>query len=57
LIIKEYGKFTLICDICDKQVGGFDTWQEAVDYKKTADWMSKKVDGEYQDICGCREEN
>ena len=51
MITKEYGKQVLICDCCgDKAPERFNDFQDAIDYKK-ANWRSKKVNGEWQEIC------
>ena len=52
MITKEYGDYILSCDICggpaDKK---FDTFSEAVDYKKPNGWKVRKVNGEWKDTC------
>lgn len=45
MIEKEYGKFILYCDICGEAAGknrGFDSFYDAVDYKKRNGWSSEK---------------
>ncbi len=52
MIDKIKGKYYLICDICGeaaKEV--FSTFDEAVDYKVDSEWISRKQDGEWVDIC------
>jgi hypothetical protein len=52
MIERHYGKYTLICDVCCKEVDEeFDDFQDAVDYKKFADWRSKNINGEWVDVC------
>jgi len=52
MISKEYGKYTLICDICGLGVDEeFDIFQDAVDAKKDMGWKSKRTDGEWMDLC------
>lgn len=47
--------YTLICDICGEEEDGFDDFYEAVDGKKELDWISRKINGEWRDICqGCK---
>ena len=55
MISKEYGKFTLSCDICGVAADDdYETLQDAVDAKKDTGWQSKKIDGEWVDLCpGC----
>jgi hypothetical protein len=56
-MIRESGKdgYTLSCDYCgDAADGLFDTFQEAVDYKKdiTNGWRSlKDKDGVWNELC------
>jgi len=41
----------LICDYCRKEIGGFQDFYDAVDYKKEHDWKSIKVLDEWTDVC------
>ena len=51
-IQKEYGYEILTCDICIEPVEhAFDTWDEAIDYKKEHGWKAKKDDNEWIDVC------
>ena len=47
---SNYG-YKLICDICGYEADGFDTVDEAVEYKKENGWKSEKYRGEWEDIC------
>lgn len=52
MISKEYGKYTLICDICGAGTDQeFDSFQDAIDEREDIGWKSKRVDGEWFDIC------
>jgi arabinogalactan endo-1,4-beta-galactosidase len=52
MISKEYGKYTLICDICGAGTDDeFDSFQNAIDAREDIGWKSKRVDGEWVDIC------
>lgn len=52
MISKEYEKYTLICDICGGGIDdGFDTFQDVVDAKKDIGWKSKRIEGEWMDLC------
>jgi Fe2+ or Zn2+ uptake regulation protein len=51
MIDREYGKFVLVCDICGKEIDGFEDFHEAVKYKKENGWKSEKYKGEWQDVC------
>ena len=50
-IIKEYGVWCLVCD-CDGVYAEerFDTWAEAKEGMPD-DWVSKKVNGQWEDHC------
>ena len=45
------GRYVLVCDECGHEVKYFDTFQEAVDYKKENSWRSKKDGDEWLDVC------
>ena len=52
MISKEYGKYTLICDICGAETDEeFDSFQDAIDAREDIGWKSKRVEGECLDIC------
>jgi len=52
MISKEYGKYTLICDICGAGTDDeFDSFQDAIDAREDIGWKSKRVKGEWVDIC------
>lgn len=56
MIVKEYGKFILICDICGEEVDGFETFYYALDYTQDEGWESKigerlDLSEGYIDIC------
>ena len=51
MIDKEHGEFILSCDYCGEEVSGFDDFYDAVDYKKDNGWKSKKIKGEWNDVC------
>jgi hypothetical protein len=52
MISKEYGKFTLICDICGAAAEEeYETFQDAVDAKKDNGWQSQRINGDRVDIC------
>ena len=58
MISKDYGKYTLICDIygagTDEE---FETFQGAVDARGDIGWKSKKIVDEWADVCpDCIEE-
>lgn len=57
MITRDNNGYKLVCDSCGYEVTGFDTFQEAVDYKKENDWKSKKCEDEWEDNCtNCRED-
>ena len=52
MIEYNHGKPELICDICGHTEDNFDTFQEAVAFKKENSWRSKKNNyGEWEEIC------
>jgi hypothetical protein len=52
MISKEYRNYTLICDICGVGTDqDFDSFQDAIDARDDIGWKSKRVDGEWLDIC------
>jgi hypothetical protein len=52
MIDKIKGKYRLICDICGEAAEEiFNTFDEAVDYKVDSEWISRKKNGEWVDIC------
>ena len=51
MIDQSYGSYTLVCDICEKEVKPFDDFLEAVNYKKENGWKSRKHDGEWEEVC------
>ena len=52
MISKEYGKYTLICDICGSEADQeFDSFQDAIDAREDIGWKSKRVDVEWLDVC------
>jgi hypothetical protein len=50
-IEKFYRQFTPVCDCCGERIAGADSFDEAVRMKREAGWKSRKVDGEWEDIC------
>ena len=49
---KEYGKYTLVCDICGASVDEeYESFQGAEDARKDLGWKSRKIDGDWADIC------
>jgi hypothetical protein len=57
MIDKAYGSYFLTCDIClNSAEEKFDSFDEAVKYKKDNGWKSQKKYGEWQDVCpDCQE--
>ena len=49
-IEKYYRNYTAVCDCCGKRLPA-DGWEDARRAKQDAGWESRKVDGEWQDIC------
>lgn len=52
MISKEYGKYTLSCDICGATTEEeYETFQDAVDAKQDKGWQSRRISGEWADVC------
>lgn len=49
---RDFG-YSLICDKCGEEETDFDTFYDAVDYKKEKDndWKSIKTNSGWEDIC------
>jgi hypothetical protein len=39
------------CDACGKELPGEYSFQDAVASRRKAGWISRKLDGEYEDLC------
>ena len=50
MMTQEYNKYKLYCDCCDNCLE-FDSFEEAVAYKKKEGWGSVNYDGEWEDYC------
>ncbi len=51
-IEKDGREFFVYCDICGETAREFfDTFQDAVDFKKENSWKSRAEKGEWLDIC------
>jgi len=49
--------YTPVCDICGNELFPRSQFNEALHAKKEAGWKSRKVDGEWEDVCeDCLEE-
>lgn len=52
MIDKIHDTYELSCDICGESPDeSFDDFAEAVQYKKGNGWKSRKIDGEWHDLC------
>ncbi len=50
--IERNGReFIPTCDICGDVLFPEDIFQDAVDAKKEAGWKSRRVNGEWEDVC------
>lgn len=51
--IERYGSaYLLICDTCGDSDGkNYYDWDDARDAKKDNGWKSRKVKGEWEDVC------
>ena len=57
MISKDEGRYWVTCDVCSDFVEeGCSTFAEAVELKKTCGFRSKKINGEWVDLCpSCQE--
>ena len=51
VIDRNYRQFTPVCDCCGTRLPGGESFAEAVQIKRDAGWISRKVDGEWEDVC------
>ena len=51
MIDRYYRQFTPVCDCCGARLPGGESFAEAVQIKRDAGWISRKVDGEWEDVC------
>ncbi len=51
MIERFYGQYTPVCDCCETRLPGEESWDDAVRAKREAGWISRKVKGEWEDIC------
>jgi hypothetical protein len=51
MIVKEYGKWYIECDICGCYVPGFISFDDAVDYAKENGWTFNKNGKEWENYC------
>lgn len=57
MIDKQHGEYILICDICGEVAETFNDFYDAVQFKKDEDWKSRKINGDWHDVCpGCLKE-
>ena len=49
-IERYYGQYTPVCDCCER-LSGESSFTDAVRAKREAGWESRKVNGEWEDIC------
>ena len=52
------GYYFLYCDVCGEEESGmFDSFYDAVEYKKINGWKSQKRNSEWEDVCPeCQED-
>lgn len=50
-IERYYRQFTPVCDCCGKRLPGEESFDAAVRAKREDGWESRKVNGEWEDIC------
>ena len=47
---RDFG-YSLECEVCGKTIDNFETFYDAVEYKKENGWKSVKVNGAWEDRC------
>ncbi len=57
MIVKEYEKFLLYCDVCEEaEEQKFDQFYDAVDFAVKNDWGRKREQNEWLNVCpDCKE--
>ena len=50
-IERYYQNYTAVCDCCGQRLPGELSFDAAVRSKQSAGWESRKVDGEWEDVC------
>ena len=48
MIEKTYGKYELTCDRCDRYIGGFDSFQDVLDYAEEQEWTRANIYGDWE---------
>ena len=51
MINKEYGYYQCVCDNCSKAGEEHDTFDFCVEMKHNEGFVSKKINGEWMDLC------
>lgn len=52
MIERIDSSYYLTCDICGEEHSvEFDCWDDAVEAKKEDGWKSKRINGEWNDVC------
>lgn len=51
MIERFYNFYTPVCDYCEKRLAGEMSFNDAVRAKREAGWESRKVEGEWRDVC------
>lgn len=56
-IENMHGAYTAVCDCCGDILPAESDFYDAVNAKKDAGWKSRKIDGEWNDLCpSCQDE-
>jgi hypothetical protein len=50
-ILREYGKYSLYCDICGEHIDDFASFNDAVNFAKKAKWQTIKEEGVWTNYC------
>lgn len=50
-IERYYSNYTAVCDRCEARLPGALSFMDAVHAKRQAGWESRKIKGEWEDLC------
>jgi hypothetical protein len=51
MIDRDGSKYFLVCDVCQEDGIAFSSFDDAIEYKKEEGWKSRKINGEWEDVC------
>lgn len=51
MISKEYNEFKLYCDMCGECVTGFNSFEDAIAFKRKEGWATVKIGDDWENYC------